>query len=64
MYEVQLNKERSWYYRVISRANGQTLMVSETYATKFNARRQAKKVYAALKNAAYKRSDITYKEVA
>jgi len=32
-----------WFYRLVA-ANGQTLTVSESYVTKFNARRAARKV--------------------
>jgi uncharacterized protein YegP (UPF0339 family) len=36
-----------WFYRLVS-ANGQTLSVSESYTTKWSARRAAKKIAGSL----------------
>ncbi len=41
--EVHLAKSRRWYYKIISSQNGQTLLTSQTYFSKFNARRAAKR---------------------
>lgn len=38
-----LKGKRQWYYRVIGK-NGKTLVVSETFLTKWNAKRAAKKM--------------------
>lgn len=43
-YELQLVKDKHWYLRLVSKQNNETLMVSETYYTKFNAKRAAAKL--------------------
>lgn len=66
-YEVQLTKEKYWYVRIVSKNNGQTLLVSETYRTKFNAKRAADKLIRSLTHGALEsgdgKADIDYKEV-
>lgn len=42
--EIQLVHEKRWFYRLVTLSNGKTLMHSETYYSKWNARRAAKKV--------------------
>lgn len=41
--EIQLDKQKKWFYRLISK-NKQTVLVSETYYSKWNAKRAAKKM--------------------
>lgn len=42
--EIQLAKGKKWFYRLVALKNNKTLMTSETYYSKWNARRAAKKV--------------------
>lgn len=41
--QIQLVKENKWYIRLVS-PNGQIVMVSESYYSKWNAKRAAKKL--------------------
>lgn len=48
MYKVCVTKKRFfWYVQLVSAANGQVIMTSETYYNKSNAKRIGKKVAAA-----------------
>lgn len=40
---VELVKKKQWFYRIVA-ANGETVLVSETFKTKWNAKRQASKI--------------------
>lgn len=42
--EIQVVKEKRWFIRLVSLANGKTLMVSETYVTRWGARRAGTKL--------------------
>lgn len=44
MYKVELHKNRMWFFRIVAINGGQTILTSETYSTKWNAKRQAKKI--------------------
>ena len=55
MYKIQVTKGKKWFYRIVNTNNGQTLMVSQDYYTRWNARRAGRKV--ALEN------NIQYEEV-
>jgi uncharacterized protein YegP (UPF0339 family) len=50
---IELRHKKQWYFAVVG-ANGETMLVSETYFSKWNARRQAKKLALA--------NNIKYKE--
>lgn len=41
---IELLKKKFWYYRVVSSRNGKILLTSETYRTRFSARRAATKM--------------------
>lgn len=42
-YTVELVKERKWFVRLVA-SNGKTVLVTETYYSRFNARRSAKRL--------------------
>lgn len=44
--KIVLNKGRDWYYTLVAK-NGQILLVSEGYYSKWNAKRQAMKLVRA-----------------
>jgi uncharacterized protein YegP (UPF0339 family) len=50
--KVQLDKTNRWFYRIVSTANGQTMLTSQVYATKWTARRAARR-FAAINNLEY-----------
>ena len=41
---VELCKKQAYYYRIVAKQNGKILVTSETYLTKFNAKRAALKM--------------------
>lgn len=53
MYKVELDKKRQWFWRIVAINGGKTVLTSETYATKWNAKRMAQKM-AAINNFEYK----------
>lgn len=64
-YEVQVKKRKYWYVKVVSVNNGQTLLTSETYFSKWNAKRAARKLVAALERGSEEHgamgAKVTYK---
>jgi len=42
--EIHLVKESKWFYKLVSAGNHKTIMVSETFYSKWNAKRAARKV--------------------
>lgn len=43
---IELLKKKFWYFRLVTKQNGKILMVSESYRTKWNAKRIASKIAA------------------
>lgn len=43
-YAIEVVKGTKYFVRLVSIANGQTVMVGETYLTKFNAKRAGKRL--------------------
>lgn len=52
-YKIELLKRKKWYWRMVAKANKQIILTSETYASKWNAKRIAQKM-AAVNNFEYK----------
>lgn len=50
---VELRHQEQWYFRLVHPSNGQVLMTSETYRTRWGARRAATKL-ATLNNFLYR----------
>ncbi len=44
MYKIQVTKNKKWFYRVVNTNNGQTILVSQDYYSRWNARRAGRKV--------------------
>lgn len=54
-YRLEVVKRKKWFYRIVSIRNGETVMVSETFYSKWNAKRQALKLL--------KENNYEYKEI-
>ena len=52
-FRVEATKKRGYYYRIVSTRNGQPVLVSETYKTKWGVRRAAKR-FAAVNHLEYR----------
>lgn len=55
-YEIQVGHNRKWFIKLINLHNGKTVLTGETYYSKFNAKRAAKRMA--------RNNKFAYKEIA